>query len=73
MFELNGSMLKIKSPYMRMFPYLAVGGLIFYFNSANNFNYIVKGYLILLQAQLVILTFLWVTGKLTKNKKRHFE
>ncbi len=60
----------IKLNGLRLLPYIAVGGLIFYFNSATNLNYIFKGYFVLLEAQAGILLLLFLTGKLSRQQGR---
>ena len=60
----------IKLNGLRLLPYIAVGGLIFYSNSATNLNYIFKGYFVLLEAQAGILLLLFLTGKLSRQQRR---
>ncbi len=54
---------------LRLLPYIAVGGLIFYFNSTTDFNYLLRGYFVLLEAQAGILLLLFMTGKLKKTQR----
>ncbi len=60
----------IKLNGLRLLPYIAVGGLIFYSNSAINLNYLFKGYFVLLEAQAGILLLLFLTGKLSRQQRR---
>ncbi len=60
----------IKLNGLRFLPYIAVGGLIFYSNSATNLNYIFKVYFVLLSAQAAILLLLFLTGKLSRQQRR---
>lgn len=55
---------------LRLLPYVAVGGLIFYFNSTTDFNYLLRGYFVLLEAQAGILFVYFITGKLQKSQGR---
>jgi hypothetical protein len=54
--------IKVSGSWLRFFPYLVLGGLVFSLNSISSFNYIMKGYLVLLETQigLVGLYFLLV-------------
>ncbi len=60
MMNLSNQQLKIKPNILRLFPYLVFGSLVFHLNSMLSVNYLVKGYLVLLESQigLVILYFL---------------
>jgi hypothetical protein len=46
---------KLKFNWLRLLPYITVGSLIFYFNSQLELNYLIKGYLTLMECQLCIL------------------
>ncbi len=59
----------LKLNWLRLLPYIAVGGLIFYSNSATDLNYIFKGYFVLLEAQAGMLLLLFLTGKLSRNQR----
>lgn len=54
---------------LRLLPYIAVGGLIFYFNSTTDLNYLLRGYFVVLEAQAGILLVFFITGKLKKNQR----
>ncbi len=70
MIELKNQKWKFKLNDFRLLPYIAVGNLIFYFNSTTDVNYIFKGYSVLLEVQVTILLLLFLTGKLGKHKRR---
>ncbi len=63
MSNLNNQRIKIKIHQLRLVPYLAIGSLIFYFNSNLDLNYIVKGYLVLMQSQLCIIVIYFLTAR----------
>jgi len=56
---------KINLNWLRLLPYISIGGLIFYFNSTLEFNYLIKGYLTLMESQLLIL-IIYLINKKTK-------
>ncbi|MDJ0733620.1 MAG: hypothetical protein QNJ47_05950 [Nostocaceae cyanobacterium] len=59
---------RVKSNWLRILPLLVIGGLLFYFNSAIDLNYMVRGYFVLLEAQATILLLLLLTGKLSSKE-----
>lgn len=63
MSNLNNQRLKLNFHRLRLVPYLAIGCLIFYFNSNLNLNYLVKGYLVLIESQLCIILIYLMTAK----------
>ncbi len=67
MSDLNNQRLKLKLHQLRLVPYLAIGSLIFYFNSNLDLNYIVKGYLVLMESQLCIMVIYFLTAKITSK------
>lgn len=67
MSNLNNQRLKLKLHQLRLVPYLAIGSLIFYFNSNLDLNYIVKGYLVLMESQLCIIIIYLLTAKFTNK------
>jgi ABC-type bacteriocin/lantibiotic exporter with double-glycine peptidase domain len=54
---------------LRFFPYLTLGIVIFSLNSVTNINFFLKGYVVLLEAQIGIVLLYFLMGKLRKNKK----
>nr|WP_322711953.1 hypothetical protein [Nostoc sp. ChiSLP03a] len=67
MSNLNNERLKLKFDRLRLIPYLAIGSLIFYFTSNLDLNYIVKGYLVLMESQLCIIAIYLLTDKFTNK------
>jgi hypothetical protein len=65
--DLNNQRLNFKFHQLRLVPYLAIGSLIFYLNSNLDLNYIVKGYLVLMECQLCIIVIYFLTAKLTSK------
>lgn len=63
--KLNNQILNIHR--LRLVPYITIGGLIFYFNSSLDFNYIIKGYLVLMESQLCIIIIYFITAKITSK------
>jgi len=70
MLDFKNQKRKFKLHDFRLLPYIALGNLIFYFNSTTDLNYIFKGYFVLLEVQLGILILLFLTGKLGRHKRR---
>lgn len=67
MSDLNNQKLNLKFYQLRLLPYLAIGSLIFYLNSYLDLNYIVKGYLVLMECQLCIIVIYFLTAKITSK------
>ncbi len=67
MSNLNNQRLKLKLNQLHLVPYLAIGSLIFYLNSNLDLNYIVKGYLVLMESQLCIIVIYFLTAKVTSK------
>lgn len=65
--NLNNQKLKFKFNQLRLLPYIAIGSLIFYFTSNLDINYIVKGYLVLMESQLCIIIFYLMSEKITSK------
>ena len=55
---------------IRFLPYFVLGGLIFYFNSTGNLNYFFKGYLTLLESQVLLVMIYFILSRISKTKKR---
>jgi len=55
---------------LRLLPYAALGALVFSLNSGTNLNYIFRGYLVLLEAQVGIVLIYFLMSKLTRPNKR---
>lgn len=68
--QLNKQRLRLKFNWLRLLLYMAIGSLIFYFNSQLEFNYIAKGYLVLLESQLCILAIYFMTNKLNNKPQK---
>ena len=51
---------------LRLLPYAVLGVLIFSWNSGGDFNYIFRGYFVLLEAQAGIVALYWLMSKLGK-------
>lgn len=67
MSDLNNQRLKLKLHQLRLVPYLAIGSLIFYFNSNLDLNYLIKGYLVLMESQVCIVIIYFLTTKATSK------
>lgn len=67
MSNLNNQRLKFKLHQLRLVPYLAIGSLIFYLNSNLDLNYIVKGYLVLMESQLCIIVIYFLTARVASK------
>ncbi|RCJ38935.1 hypothetical protein A6769_07805 [Nostoc punctiforme NIES-2108] len=67
MSDFNNQKLNLKFHQLRLVPYLTIGSLIFYFNSNLDLNYIVKGYLVLMECQLGIIFIYFLTAKITNK------
>lgn len=70
MSDLYNQRFKLKLHQLRLVPYLAIGSLIFYFNSNLDLNYIVKGYLVLMESQICIIIIYLLTAKLTTKSPK---
>ncbi|PSF38521.1 hypothetical protein C7H19_05930 [Aphanothece hegewaldii CCALA 016] len=61
---------KISPKWLRLVPFLAMGGIIFTFNSTLELNYMIRGYLLFLEAQIgIVILYYWVTKVIRTNKK----
>lgn len=54
----------------RFFPYLTLGIVIFSLNSVTNLNFFLKGYVVLLEAQIGIVLLYFLMGKLRKKNNK---
>lgn len=70
MSNLNSERLKLKFNQLHLISYLAIGSLIFYVNSNLDLNYIVKGYLVLMECQLGIIVIYFLTAKFTNKPNK---
>jgi hypothetical protein len=64
---------KSKTPIklLKLLPYMLVGLGVFWFNSETNLNYLFRGYLVLLEAQVGILVVYFLMSKINRfNKNR---
>lgn len=61
--------LRLSQNRLRLFPYVILGGLIFAFNSSLQLNYFFKGYLTLIESQIVIIGIFFLMAKLAKKNK----
>ncbi|MEA5510704.1 hypothetical protein VB715_13100 [Crocosphaera sp. UHCC 0190] len=53
--------------WFRFLPYLGLGALVFSLNSLTAWNYWIKGYLVLLEAQIGLVIVYWMLAHV-KNK-----
>lgn len=61
---------KESTKWLRLVPFLILGGVVFTFNSTLELNYILRGYLVLLETQFgIIILYFLVTKLLRKTKK----
>jgi len=67
MSNLNSRKLEGTPSWMRFAPYAALGILIFSFNSGSELNYFLRGYLVILQAQVGIVLLYFAMSKFRKN------
>ncbi|MEG5062385.1 hypothetical protein QUB33_02040 [Microcoleus sp. B3-A4] len=70
MSNLNSRKLEGTPSWMRFAPYGALGLLIFSFNSGSELNYFLRGYLVILQAQVGIVLLYFVMSKFRKNPNK---
>ncbi|MDJ0673889.1 MAG: hypothetical protein QNJ36_00580 [Calothrix sp. MO_167.B42] len=61
-------MIILKAKLLRVLPLLAIGALIFYANSSMHFNYMLRGYFVLMEIQATIFVLLLMTGKFAIKK-----
>jgi hypothetical protein len=55
---------------LRFLPYLVLGIVIFSLNSVTNLNFFLKGYVVLLEAQIGIVLLYFLIAKFVKNNKK---
>jgi hypothetical protein len=70
MSNLNSRKLEGTPSWMRFTPYAALGLLIFSFNSGSELNYFLRGYLVILQAQVGIVLLYFAMSKFRKNPNK---
>lgn len=70
MSEGNQTVFRIPRRWPRLLPFLALGGVVFALNSAIEGNYLLKGYLTLLELQAAIVVIYFLTTKIGKSKNR---
>jgi uncharacterized membrane protein len=67
--QVNSTGVKIPKAGWRLLPFLALGVLVFAFNSSLELNYLVKGYITLLELQAGIVVLYFLLAKLGKSQK----
>lgn len=60
---------KESTKWLRTIPFLVLGGIVFAFNSNLELNYLIKGYLVLLETQFGIVILYFLVTKFIKKKK----
>lgn len=58
--------------WLRLIPFLILGGSVFAFNSNLEMNYLLKGYLVLLETQFGIVVIYFLVTKLLRKKNKDF-
>lgn len=69
MSHLNFQKPKLNLTKLRLIPYAVCGATIFSLTSATNLNYVFRGYLVLLEAQVSIVLIYFLMAKLTRLNK----
>ncbi|NCR39412.1 MAG: hypothetical protein GPJ21_05810 [Microcystis aeruginosa W13-11] len=67
--QVNGTVIKIPKSGWRLLPFLVLGVLVFAVNSSLELNYLVKGYITLLELQVGIVVLYFFLAKLGKSQK----
>ncbi|MFN6236456.1 hypothetical protein, partial [Microcystis sp.] len=62
--QVNSTGIKIPKSSWRLLPFLVLGVLVFAFNSSLELNYLVKGYITLLELQAGIVVLYFLLAKL---------
>jgi hypothetical protein len=70
MSNLNSRKLEGTPSWMRFAPYAALGIIIFSLNSGSELNYFLRGYLVILQAQVGIVLLYFAMSKFRKNPNK---
>ncbi|EGK87763.1 hypothetical protein D0A34_07310 [Microcoleus vaginatus PCC 9802] len=70
MSNLNSRNLEGTPIWIRFAPYAALGILIFSLNSGSELNYFLRGYLVILQAQVGIVLLYFAMSKFRKNPNK---
>jgi uncharacterized membrane protein len=68
--QVNITGVKIPKASWRLLPFLALGALVFAFNSSLELNYLVKGYITLLELQAGIVVLYFLLAKLSKSRNK---
>jgi len=69
MSNIKSQQLRLPQLRLRLLPYLILGGLIFTVNSSLQLNYFLRGYLTLIESQIVIIAIFFLIAKLAKKNK----
>jgi hypothetical protein len=67
--QVNSTGIKIPKSGWHLLPFLVLGVLVFAFNSSLELNYLVKGYITLLELQAGIVVLYFLLTKLGKSQK----
>lgn len=54
---------------LRFLPYVTVGFIIFYLNSSTSLNYLFKSYLVLIEAQFIIILIYFLKAKVGHQRR----
>ncbi len=55
---------------LRLIPFLALGAIVFSLNSATHLNYLLRGYLVLVECQIGIVLLYFLIARIVKRRKR---
>jgi hypothetical protein len=69
MSNIKSQQLRLPRSRLRLLPYVILGGLIFAFNSSLQLNYFLRGYLALIESQIVIIGIFFLMAKLARRNK----
>lgn len=69
MSNIKSQQLRLPQSRLRLLPYVILGGLIFAFNSSLQLNYFLRGYLALIESQIVIIGIFFLMAKLARRNK----
>lgn len=67
MINLSSQQLKIKPNRLHLLIYVGFGSLVFSLNSMLSVNYLIKGYLVLLESQIGLVTLYFLTRYLKRK------
>lgn len=62
--------LRLSRSWIKLLPYAILGIVVFSLNSATDFNYILRGYLVLLESQIGLVVIYFCFAKLLRKNKR---